>query len=121
MDDETDICWMLAKQMACAVDDADIRAFSNSAKKCGAVPGKFRYASLCSGSGLSDVGLHRMFDAFERVTKVRYPSSSCSFLCEIDPPKFAHLDRLMSRPEALGIKPYIFNDITQLAGETSET
>ena len=88
--------------------------------------GGFRFASLCSGSGLGDVGLHHLFEAFQRVGNVKCPHACCSFLCENDQRKAAHLARLIdtqssaTTPEALGHKRYIFKDITQLSSETAE-
>ena len=122
LQDDTDVSWMLAKALAIALDSEDARAAASGAKKLGPTQSKFRFASLCSGSGLGDVGLHRLIEAFNRVSGTQFPHGECSFLCENDPRKAAHLGRLMTStaPEDVGMKPYVFKDITQLSAETAD-
>lgn len=125
--DDTDVSRLIVKEFVLCLGDEDIEACCAGARSFGTQGGKFRYASLCSGSGLGDVGLHTLFSSFGRVSRTRTPEGQCSFLCEIDKQKAQHLARLVENmtPEDGHDKtkslPLIFKDITQLSGEQGAT
>ncbi len=103
--DTVDAIDLMAKSMALAMSSHEVDCSVTTLKKMSA-HGVVSFGSMCSGSGLGDLALHKLSESLQRF-RPDMPKLECAFLCELDKRK---ADWLAS----LKISDRIFCDCTKM-------